>query len=67
MFNLGIKLYFCKGKWGSWGVLVPVGGRKWYGKGVGGYKNYVHMYANVKMLPVETITGMGQKIKENSG
>jgi hypothetical protein len=32
------------------------------------YKHYVHMYANSKMLPVETTPGMeGMEIKESGG
>jgi hypothetical protein len=38
------------------GVGVLVGGRKWYGKQVGGWiqcKKGLHMYVNAKMIPVE--------------
>jgi hypothetical protein len=36
------------------GDLVPVGGGKWWGKGV----YYVNMYVNGKIRTVETIPGM---------
>jgi hypothetical protein len=47
----------------SGGWLVLVGGGRWQGKGVGGWiwcKKCVHMYENAKMMPVETVPGMGQ-------
>jgi hypothetical protein len=44
------------------GMLVPVRGRRRWGKCVGGRiccKYCVHMYVNGKMRPVETIPGLG--------
>jgi hypothetical protein len=46
------------------GLLVPVPGGIGRDKQVGeliGYKNCVHMYVNAKMIPFETIPGMGDK------
>jgi hypothetical protein len=42
--------------------LVTVGGERRRGKGIGGQiwcKYCLHMYVNGKMIPVETIPGMG--------
>jgi hypothetical protein len=56
--------------WGRGGIggLVPVGGARWQGKRLGGWiwcKFCVHTYVNAKMIPVETIPGMGERgIKE---
>jgi hypothetical protein len=47
--------------------LIPVDRGKRRGNGVEEYKYCVHMYVNGKMTPVETIPGMGQRIKENDG
>jgi hypothetical protein len=45
-----------------------VGGARWQGKRLGGWiwcKFCVHTYVNAKMIPVETIPGMGERgIKE---
>jgi hypothetical protein len=44
------------------GGLVQVGGGRIWGEDVGGWtwcKYCVHMYANDKMRPVETILGIG--------
>jgi hypothetical protein len=41
--------------------LIPVGGGRKWGKGVGGliwYKYCVYIYENGKLKPVETIPGM---------
>jgi hypothetical protein len=41
----------CKGEW----VLLPVGGRRRWGKGLGGriwYKKYIHIYVNEKLMSV---------------
>jgi hypothetical protein len=40
-----------------------MGEERWRGKGVGGViwcKHCVHMYVNVKVIPVETVPGMGE-------
>jgi hypothetical protein len=42
--------------------LALGGGWGWPRKGVGGciqYKIFVHVYVNAKMIPAETIPGMG--------
>jgi hypothetical protein len=52
------------------GGVVPVGGGRWWGKGVGGWircKKCVHMYVNAKMILVETIPGMSGGVKESDG
>jgi hypothetical protein len=51
------------------GGVVPVGGGRWWGKGVGGWircKKCVHMYVNAKMILVETTPGIRWgDLKEN--
>jgi hypothetical protein len=35
---------------------------RWWGKGIGGWiwcQKYVHVYVNIKMLPIETMSGIG--------
>jgi hypothetical protein len=53
------------------GGLLPVGGRRMWGEGIGGwiwYKYCVHMYVNWKMRLVETVPRIGEGgIKENDG
>jgi hypothetical protein len=49
------------------GTLVPVGGRRMWGKGVGGWtwcKYCVYMYVNGKVSPIEMIAGMGGDKRE---
>jgi hypothetical protein len=44
------------------GKLVPMGGGGRWEEGVGGWiccKYCIHMYENGKMIPVETVPGMG--------
>jgi hypothetical protein len=40
----------------------PLGGERWQGKGIRRWiphRKYIHMYVNAKMIPIETIPGMG--------
>jgi hypothetical protein len=49
--------------------LASVGGGRWWGKGVGQWiwcKKCVYMYANAKIIPVETIPWIGWG-EDNSG
>jgi hypothetical protein len=60
-----------EGRTGPLWRLLPVRGGRMWAKGVGEWiwcKYCVHLYANGKIRPVETITGIrGGRIKENDG
>jgi hypothetical protein len=52
-------------------TVVPVRERRWQAKRLGGWihcKHCIHMYVNVKIIPVETVPGIGgRRMKANSG
>jgi hypothetical protein len=48
--------------------VALVGRRRWLGRDKKKNKvQCVHMYVNAKIIPVETVPGMGVGIKESSG